>query len=141
MLNVCTSMDLAPAWLVEAHPWCRHTLHARPPICFSSWLLVSHRPPLCCLLPAPLCCLQRRAWFNYSKRLAKIAAGVSKWVQRLQQYSVQATGAMATNASQALQVCVPWWHAACASLVTALLRRMLDIDIYPASARGSFCCC
>jgi hypothetical protein len=71
--------------------------------------------------PSSACCLQRRAWFNYSKRLAKIAAGVSKWVQRLQQYSVQATGAMATNASQALQVCVPWWHAACANLVTAPL--------------------
>ena len=49
-------------------------------------------------------CLQRRSWHAYSKRLAKIAVGVSRWVRRLQEYALQPTEGLVTNANSSLEV-------------------------------------
>jgi hypothetical protein len=72
---------------------------------------------LACIIPLqhftwiPVCsctsthgCVQRRSWTNYSKRMAKIAVGVSRWVQRLQAYAVQPPSGLVTNANRALEV-------------------------------------
>ena len=52
----------------------------------------------------PSWCLQRRSWHNYSKRMAKIAVGVSRWVRRLQAYALQPPEGLVTNANRSLEV-------------------------------------
>ncbi len=59
---------------------------------------------LTALLSLASCCLQRRSWHEYSKRLAKIAVGVSRWVQRLRQYAVQPTEGLVLGANRSLEV-------------------------------------
>lgn len=48
--------------------------------------------------------LQRRSWHDYSKRLAQVAVKVSKWVHKLQAYTVQPAEGLVTNAQRALEV-------------------------------------
>ena len=52
----------------------------------------------------PPSCLQRRSWHQYSKRLAKAAVGASRWVRRLQEYTLHPLDAMSTHAGQSLEV-------------------------------------
>ncbi|KAL4854893.1 Protein-ribulosamine 3-kinase [Chlorella vulgaris] len=56
----------------------------------------------------------RRSWTNYSKRMAKIAVGVSRWVQRLQAYAVQPPSGLVTNANRALELLEITSHMAAA---------------------------
>lgn len=59
----------------------------------------ANRPPAAAPRPP-----QRRSWHNYSKRLAKAAVGMDKWVARLRQYAVQPPGGMVDNARRSLEV-------------------------------------
>jgi hypothetical protein len=71
-------------------------------------------------LPDALRCLapsthsQHRSWHNYSKRLAKVAVGVSKWVHKLQTYTVQPPEGLITNAQRALELAEISSHIAAA---------------------------
>ncbi|KAI3435673.1 hypothetical protein D9Q98_001731 [Chlorella vulgaris] len=56
----------------------------------------------------------RRSWTNYSKRMAKISVGVSRWVQRLQAYAVQPPSGLVTNANRALELLEITSHMAAA---------------------------
>jgi hypothetical protein len=79
-------------------PWPRRVSHAaRPDLCAPR----ARFSPLS-TQAAPLL-VQRRCWHNYSKRLAKIAVGVSRWVKRLQEYAVQPAEGLVTNAHRSLE--------------------------------------
>ncbi len=54
--------------------------------------------------PLPAAPPQRRAWFRYSKEMSKIAVKMSRWVQRLQQYTVSPVEAMASTARHSMEV-------------------------------------
>lgn len=58
--------------------------------------------------------LLRRSWHNYSKRLAKVAVGVSKWVHKLQTYTVQQPEGLVVNAQRALELAEISSHIAAA---------------------------
>ncbi|KAL4422095.1 hypothetical protein ABPG77_001563 [Micractinium sp. CCAP 211/92] len=46
----------------------------------------------------------RRAWFRYSKEMSKIAVKMSRWVRRLQQYTVSPVEAMASTARHSMEL-------------------------------------
>ena len=75
------------------------------------------QPVVCPPAPQP----QRRSWHNYSKRLAKVAVGVSKWVQKLQAYAVQQPESLVINAQRALEVWPDAWTGALLPCLPATL--------------------
>ena len=76
-------------------------------------------------LAAATALLQRRSWHNYSKRLAQVAVKMSKWVDKLQAYTVQPTEGLVTNAQRALEVRTRGWQKQPAASLTPVCEQFL----------------